>query len=96
MYPAVVEDVRMWKSRNDFRGPSFLRLLPLPVVNRKFDEVYSFAANEGKHGTLRVLALDNPATAGHLHRTINDLPATRFNAFDSSLDGIDVEVEVPT
>jgi peptidoglycan/LPS O-acetylase OafA/YrhL len=52
-------------------------------------------ADEREHGTLRVLALDNPATAGYLHRAVCDLPAAGFDTFDGCFDGIDIEVEGP-
>src|SRR4029079_9851376 len=45
---------------------------------------------------LRVLALDNPAPTGHLHWTVDDLPSAVFDSFDGCIDGINVEIEVPT
>ena len=53
------------------------------------------ATDEREYRTLRVLPLDNPATPGYLHRTIHDLPAAGFDAFDGCVNGIDVEVKVP-
>ena len=42
----------------------------------------------------KVLPSDDPATAGYLHRTINDLAGAGYDAFDGCVDGIAVEVEV--
>src|SRR5258708_1456903 len=52
--------------------------------------------DEREHGSLRVLAIDDPAPAGHLHRAVQDLPAAGFNTFDGRSDRVNVEVEVPT
>src|SRR5450432_4292869 len=54
------------------------------------------ATDEREHRTLRILPLDNPATPGYLHRTIDDLSAAGFDAFDGCVNGLDVEVKVPT
>jgi len=40
-------------------------------------------ADEREHRTLRILAPDNPAAAG-------------FDTFNGCIDGIDVDVEIPT
>src|SRR5579863_5082701 len=53
------------------------------------------AAYQRKHGALRVLAVDDPATAGNLHGTIQDFPAAGIYTIDSGADGIDIEIEVP-
>ncbi len=52
-------------------------------------------ADKREHGALRILTLNDPAAAGYLHRTVQDLAVAGFDAFDGCLDGIDVEVEVP-
>src|SRR5437870_2702845 len=44
---------------------------------------------------LRVLALDDPLAAWHVHRTHNDLAAIVGDAFGGRVDGIDVEIELP-
>src|SRR5579872_2315617 len=54
------------------------------------------ATDEREDRTLRVLPLDDPATPGYLHRTIDDLSAAGFDALDGCVDGLDVEVKVPT
>ena len=65
-------------------------------TERESDDCGLFlVAYEREHGSLRVLAVDDPASAGHLHRTVQDLPAAGFNAFDGCFDRVDVEVEVP-
>src|SRR4051794_9017622 len=53
-------------------------------------------AGEREYRTLRVLPLDNPATPGYLHRTIDDLSAAGLDALDGCVNGLDVEVKVPT
>ena len=52
-------------------------------------------ADEREHSALRVLAVDDPAPAGYLHRTVQDLSAAGFNSFDSCFDRVNVEVEGP-
>jgi hypothetical protein len=42
--------------------------------------------DEREHGSLRVLAVDDPAPSGYLHRTVQDLPAARFHAFHGCFD----------
>src|SRR4051794_6505888 len=44
---------------------------------------------------MRILSVDDPATAGYLHWTIQHLPATRVDTFHGSTDGIHIEIEVP-
>src|SRR5690349_4107188 len=59
------------------------------------DRLLLFAADEREHGALGVLGIDDPASAGDLHWTVEDAAAAGFHAFGSGADGIDAEVEVP-
>ena len=67
--------------RTAFRG------LKVSSSESLHSEVTSFlTADQREHGSLRVLALDDPTSAGYLHWTVGDLAATGFNAFDGCLD----------
>ena len=86
------------------RFPATGQLAPTPSgknVSRRWQNVRNarpsfIATDEREYRTLRVLPLDNPATPGYLQRTIDDLSAAGFDAFDGCVNGLDVEVKVLT
>ena len=53
------------------------------------------AGYEGEHGSLGVLAGDDPSAAGDLHGAVHDFAAARFYTLDGCANGIDAEVECP-
>ena len=60
---------------------------PGSSYDRFISGVNSFlAADEREHGSLRVLALDDPAAAGYLHGAIDDLAAAGFDSLDGCFD----------
>ena len=65
------------------------------MLNKARPNLLFLTANEREHGSLRVLAVDDPATARYLHWTIQDLAAAGLDTFDGCADRVDVEVEVP-
>ena len=60
---------------------------PGSSYDRFISGVNSFlVADEREHGSLRVLTLDDPAAAGYLHWTVDDLAAAGFNTLDGRFD----------
>src|SRR4051812_19612494 len=51
--------------------------------------------DQREHRALRVEAVDDPASARNRLRTVDDLPASRLDAGNGRIDGIDVEVVEP-
>ena len=78
-------------SPQGFRRMRFSRLEDGSSSNRPLSAIQSRSvalmglfhiADERKHGPLRILSLDDPASSGNLHGTVRDLSATGFNTFD--------------
>ena len=76
-------------------GYSYCAFAPIARRCYEIGWVSFLVADEREHGSLGVLAIDDPTSSGYLHRAVQDLPSSGLDTFDGCADRVDVKIEHP-